>query len=262
MRSQGAVAARVVEVDATQGRVRVTYKEMDDDLESPWAYVAAPLAGKGRGMLFMPEKGDEVLVLHGHGDFDHPYVIGYLWNGVEKAPETDPAMRVIRTPGGHQLRFEDRQDAKKVVLSSDGARRLTLDDAPAGGKIELVSTGNRVLLDDSAASTRIELQAGTSGVGVTLTLSSTPQPSLTISAGGGSTTLTIDATGVAVTTAAVARLQCTALEVTAAAAASLTAPVVTLDSALVTCSGLLMCSTLVADSVVSPLYTPGAGNLI
>ena len=116
----GAIAAKVVEVDAEYGRVRVEYQTIEDGLESPWAYVAAPLAGSGRGMLFMPVKGDEVLVLHGDNDFDHPYVLGYLWNGGTSRP------RPIRSCGSSRPRavtssasrtFDNK---KKIVLKSDG----------------------------------------------------------------------------------------------------------------------------------------------
>ena len=252
MNPGGAIAAVVREVDASQGRVRVEYVQVEDGLESPWAYVAAPLAGKSRGMLFMPEVGDEVLVIHGNNDFDHPYVIGYLWNGEQRSPETEPEMRVIKTPGGHQLRFEDKDGAKKVILKSDGGRSVTLDDLPGLGKIEVKSGSNQILMDDNPAATLVKLQAGT-GVGVTITMNATPVPSLSISVGG-TTTLTIDASGVKVT--------CTSATVTAAAALTINAPVLTVNGGFASFTGVLQCSTLVTNAVVSPLYSPGIGNLI
>jgi phage baseplate assembly protein gpV len=263
----GAIAAKVVEVDAEYGRVRVEYQTIEDGLESPWAYVAAPLAGSGRGMLFMPVKGDEVLVLHGDNDFDHPYVLGYLWNGEHKSPETDPKLRVIKTPGGHQLRFEDVDNKKKIVLKSDGGRRLTLDDNPSFGKVELVSGSNSVLMDDKPGATVVKLQAG-SGVGVTVTLSATPQPSLSISVGAG-TTIDLDASGLrinspgstSITVAGSATLTCSTATVNAAAM-TLNAPALSVNSGIATFSGVVQCSTLIASAVVSPLYTPGIGNFI
>ena len=48
--------------------------------ESHWARVAAPMAGNGRGLYFLPEVEDEVLVLFERGDA-FPFVIGALWNG-------------------------------------------------------------------------------------------------------------------------------------------------------------------------------------
>ena len=243
-----------------QGRVRVEYRAIEPGLESTWAYVAAPLAGSGRGVLFMPEVGDEVLVLHGDDDFDHPFVLGYLWNGEQKTSETDPKMRVIKTPGGHQLRFEDKDDAKKIVLVSDGGRSLTLDDNPSFGSIELKSGSNRVFMDDSPSSTQVQLQAG-SGVGVTVTLSATPQPSMSISVGPG-TTINVDSTGVSITSTGAATLTCTSATLNASAAVSVTAPMVTVNSAMASFTGVLQCTTLIAQSVVSPLYTPGVGNIL
>ena len=67
--TQGMVTAFVKEVDAAQGRVLVEYRDMQEGLLSPWAYIASPMSGKGRGALFMPEEGDEVLVCFGDGHF-------------------------------------------------------------------------------------------------------------------------------------------------------------------------------------------------
>ena len=264
---RGAVVAFVREVDAQLGRVRVEYPSMEEGLESPWAPVASPLAGPERGLLFMPEVGDEVLVLHADNDFDHPFVLGYLWNGEQRAPESDPQLRVIKTPGGHQLRFEDVDNAKKVVLRSDGGRKLTLDDNPAFGKIDIESGSNRILLDDNPASTVVRLQAG-SGVGVTVTLSATPQPSLSISVGAG-TSINIDATGVSLTSPGLASISvagsatvtCTSATVNAAAM-TLNAAALSVNAGIATFTGVVQCATLVTNSVVSPVYTPGVGNMI
>ena len=38
------------------------------------------------GFMFMPEKGDEVLVAFEHGDPERPYIVGALWNGADSAP--------------------------------------------------------------------------------------------------------------------------------------------------------------------------------
>ena len=71
MNQRGVVTAFVDEVDVKQGRVKVEYKAIEDKLMSPWAYIAAPMSGKGRGALFMPEKGDEVLICFADGQFGH-----------------------------------------------------------------------------------------------------------------------------------------------------------------------------------------------
>ena len=61
-------------------RVKVHFPWLSDDVESNWARVAAPMAGGNRGVYFLPEVDDEVLVAFEHGKVDHPYVIGSLWN--------------------------------------------------------------------------------------------------------------------------------------------------------------------------------------
>ena len=45
-----------------QHRVRVKFPWHDNSQESYWARIAVPMAGKDRGMAFLPEVGDEVLV--------------------------------------------------------------------------------------------------------------------------------------------------------------------------------------------------------
>lgn len=132
MKKPSGVAVGIVEDlnDPTgQGRVRLSFPWMDASMRSAWAPVSVPLAGKDRGAYIMPELGDEALVAFEHGDFDHPFVLGYLWNGTDLPPENDPQLRVIRTPGGHQLRFEDAPGAKKIVVKTDGGLTLTMDDA-------------------------------------------------------------------------------------------------------------------------------------
>src|SRR5262249_14595935 len=69
------------------GRVKVKFPWIDVDLESNWARVAAVGAGNNRGLFWLPEVNDEVLVAFEHGDFNQPYIVGNLWNGKDKTPE-------------------------------------------------------------------------------------------------------------------------------------------------------------------------------
>ena len=67
-------------------RVKLNYPWLDENIESGWARVATFDAGNLRGGLFPPEVNDEVLVAFEHGDFRRPFVVGRLWNGVDKPP--------------------------------------------------------------------------------------------------------------------------------------------------------------------------------
>ena len=142
-RMDGVVVGIVKEIDAKGGRLKVEYPWMKSSVRSGWAPVASILAGKGRGAFFMPEVDDEALVAFEHGDFDHPFIIGFLWNGVDQPPETTNKNRIIKTPGGHQLRFED-DGAKKILVKSNGGLEIVLDDG--GDLIELHGGGRKITM--------------------------------------------------------------------------------------------------------------------
>ncbi|MDQ4048377.1 MAG: VgrG-related protein [Actinomycetota bacterium] len=72
---------------AGMGRVRVWYPTLEQKHEGWWARVAAPSAGKERGMLMLPVVGEEVLVGFEHGDTTRPYVLGSLFNGKDTPGE-------------------------------------------------------------------------------------------------------------------------------------------------------------------------------
>jgi uncharacterized protein involved in type VI secretion and phage assembly len=154
-----------VEQEGGPGRIFIRYPWLPSSHPGAWARIAGPLGGASRGQWFMPVRSDEVIVAFDHGDFDHPYVIGALWNGKDKTPETDPNLRVIVTPGGHQLRFEDEDGAKQVVVQTEGGQVLVLSDSAAGTKAHLrTDSGCELLLDDGG-----KLEARTPG-GLSLTM--------------------------------------------------------------------------------------------
>ena len=63
------------------GRVRVKFPALSGDNEGNWARVVGPAAGKDRGLMMMPQVGDEVVVAFEHDNVMYPYVLGSLWNG-------------------------------------------------------------------------------------------------------------------------------------------------------------------------------------
>lgn len=120
------------------GRVKVQFPWLHDGTESSWARLAAPSAGADRGFFFIPEVNDEVLVGFEHGDFDHPYVVGSLWNGVDDPPSEgsdavksgEVVKRVLKTRSGHVIVFDDTQGAGKIeVIDETGSNKVTIDSA-------------------------------------------------------------------------------------------------------------------------------------
>lgn len=145
-----------------QGRIELQFPWLSESQRSSWAPVAAALAGKDRGAFFMPEVDDEVLVAFEHGDFDHPFIVGFLWNGVDMPPEKTIKNRIIKTPGGHQLRFEDTDGAKKVIVKSAAEHVIEIDDSAQ--TITLISKGGEPKIVLNKANNSITLKGGSRSV--------------------------------------------------------------------------------------------------
>jgi len=156
-RMSGVVSARVVKHQdgLGMGRVQIKYDWMDEG-RTAWARMTTPSAGGGRGIMFMPEVGDEVLVAFEHGDPERPYVIGALWNGVDSAPRQGFLDGETSHPVGRDgLQMPGdvfRNDIKRIVTKS--GNRIQLVDV--GGKESIVIStpgGQMVQLIDSCPET-------------------------------------------------------------------------------------------------------------
>jgi Rhs element Vgr protein len=119
------------------GRVKVKFPWLDDQLETDWARIAAPMAGNGRGFFWLPEITDEVLVAFEHGDINRPYIVGGLWNGQDKPPKTAAQavasdgkvnLRVIKSRSGHTITIDDTQGAENItIVDKTGVNTIKLD---------------------------------------------------------------------------------------------------------------------------------------
>ena len=158
------------------GRVRLKLPWMSGELESGWARVASPMAGAGRGVYFLPEVDDEVLVAFAYGDPASPYVLGGLWNGEDHPPEANGDgkndVRVIRSRNGHVIRLVDtdgderieivdRSEKNSIVISTkDGTITISADAdiaiGSASGKLSLSGQGVEI-----TSKTDVKIQAGT-----------------------------------------------------------------------------------------------------
>jgi uncharacterized protein involved in type VI secretion and phage assembly len=133
------------------GRVKVKLPWMPEgnSIESDWARIATPMAGKSMGLMILPEIDDEVLVAFEHGDTARAYVVGALWNGKDKPPlATDVAVksgtvaqRILKTRTGHQVIFDDSSDKASItIIDKTGENKLFFDSM--SGDVELKSKAN------------------------------------------------------------------------------------------------------------------------
>ena len=165
---RGVVTARVVDHNDPRGMGRVQIKyDWQEDGQTGWARMISPHAGADRGFMFMPEKGDEVLVTFEHGDPERPVIIGGLWNGVNAAPRMDfygdniaanDIKRVV-TKSGNRMQFVDAKGKEAVVLATPNSNSFTMTEnsADTGGRnlIVLQTEGDIIL----SAAGRIHLKA-------------------------------------------------------------------------------------------------------
>ena len=148
-RVNGVVVGRVRKVNdpAGEGRILIEFPWMEGRNQSYWAPPATLMSGGGRGAWFMPEQGDEVLVAFDHGDVNHPYIVGFLWNGVDKPPRTDPALRTIQTVSGHEVKLDDESGESVSIQWKGGDPSITMESSKLSLKfdstnfIEISSSG-------------------------------------------------------------------------------------------------------------------------
>ncbi len=129
-RQWGVVTALVTSLDDPdkEGKVKIKYpwmpKNSGAEIESYWARIAVPSAGNERGMMFLPEVNDEVLVAFEQGDVNRPFIVGALWNGKDKPPKGTEEIhkggkvnqRVIRSRTGHAVILDDTQGKEQIII--------------------------------------------------------------------------------------------------------------------------------------------------
>jgi uncharacterized protein involved in type VI secretion and phage assembly len=108
---------------------------LGDDTEGWWARIASIAAGDERGVLMMPQPGDEVLIGFEHGDPRKPYVLGSVWNAKD-APGSD----LVRADGSFALRSDREITATaKGVITIRGEKDLAIQ---TDGKIGQTAKGD------------------------------------------------------------------------------------------------------------------------
>jgi phage protein D/phage baseplate assembly protein gpV len=131
-RINGVVVAKVTNLLDPErlGRVQVTYPWMPTkngaEHSSNWARLAVSGGGKNRGIFFTPEVDDEVLVAFEHGDPSFHYIVGALWNKMDKPPTgmgeilagggKEVNQRVVRSRSGHTIIFDDTKGEEQIII--------------------------------------------------------------------------------------------------------------------------------------------------
>lgn len=111
-------------------------------VSSAWARVASFAAGPNRGAFFLPQENDEVLIAFEGGDVSRPYVIGVLWNGVDKppvAPDMTQTVRRIQSASGAYIQFDDTDGGTSVIVTDKNGNKIVIDTK--ANSVTVASTG-------------------------------------------------------------------------------------------------------------------------
>ncbi|MCR8941662.1 VgrG-related protein [Streptomyces sp. OUCMDZ-4982] len=165
------VVTDIREGKGQRGWVRLKFPWLDDTYVTDWVRTVQ-WGGNGGGGVFSPEVNDEVLVGFEQGLLDSPYVLGGLYNGIDR-------------PSEHDVPLVDKTSGKvnRRSLVSRSGNRLELLDTPRGPSGVRLASGNKrleVLLDERK--NEIALTVFAPG-------SKRPQSSVTLSSSG----ITLDA---------------------------------------------------------------------
>ena len=156
-----------------QCRVKVRFPWHDQPRESYWARLSTPMAGDDRGLVLIPEVGDEVLVAFEREDLRFPYILGGLWNGQDKPPIANDDgkndKRILQSRKKHYLLFNDGSTGV-VELKHEKGRKITLDDT---GFVVEDEKGNSVKVDSNSSSMTIEAKGQLSIKAASLSIDAT-----------------------------------------------------------------------------------------
>lgn len=161
----GMVVGRVSDVDDTGhlGRVKVTFTVLSETITSDWARVASVGGGANRGLLALPEIGDEVLLGFEGADVRRPVVLAGLYGAGNAPPGANGAQkhgkvltRALTSRLGHVVELSDgaTSSAQHVLLALAGKEHTLLlgkDEAelkvPLGVPLTISSGSSKVSFD-------------------------------------------------------------------------------------------------------------------
>jgi uncharacterized protein involved in type VI secretion and phage assembly len=142
------------------GRIKVRLPTLSDTDESNWARIAAPMAGKDRGVYFLPEIEDEVLVAFEHGNPNFPFILGALWNGQDSPPAKNEDgkndVRVIKSRSGHKIRLIDKDGSEKIEIIDKSGNSLVFD---AANKLIKIDASQDITLSAANGTIRLDAKA-------------------------------------------------------------------------------------------------------
>lgn len=156
-----------------RGRLKLKVPTVLGEEVTGWALPCLPFGGlANQGLFLVPEPDSQIWVEFEEGNLDQPIWTGTFWqqsgDPPEEAAKTPPTTRVLRTPSGHVLQFDDAEGEEQIRLHHSSEAELLIDPEgsivltdKAGSKLTLDAAGNTVVLEDSNGNTLTMSSSGT-----------------------------------------------------------------------------------------------------
>jgi type VI secretion system secreted protein VgrG len=173
------------------GRVRAQMLWQKDDEMTDWLRVMTPDAGggkdsaKNRGLVCVPETGDQVLICFRYNDPDRPFVLGSLFHGKTGGGGSEGnKVKSLTALSGSTVTM----NAKTVsIIDADAKSKIYFDGT---GKVDVFSTESITLTcGDSSVSLKKDGTIEIKGKGISLsgkTVNTTGSDNAVMSSGGAS----------------------------------------------------------------------------
>ena len=148
-----------------RGRLKLRVPSVLGDQESDWALPCFSFGGgSGYGWFAVPEVNAQVWAEFEEGDLQRPIWTGSFYQQQADVPpdasRNEPTTRLLRTPSGHILQFDDEGGKEQfrlhhpagaeIVIDKDGGIALT--DAQ-GGTVTLDARNGKVVIEDANGNT-------------------------------------------------------------------------------------------------------------
>jgi len=113
--------------------------------ELDWARLVSPGGGADRGFHWLPEVGDEVLVVFEHEDIHRPFIVGGLWSKKDKPPAS--SSKCLDSQGKVIFRgLESREHMKLVMSDQPNEKWMHLANPDNDIQISIHDTDNAVYI--------------------------------------------------------------------------------------------------------------------
>ncbi len=146
------------------GRVKVRLYWQRDTV-TPWLRIVVPYAGSSKGMYFIPEKGEEVMVSFEGGNAEIPFVIGSVYHGNMKPANfksNNNDIKAIQTRSGHIIELNDDENGNwGITIKDKNDNKVQIDSK--GKNINITALGKITLSAkdiDILAQDKLTLESG------------------------------------------------------------------------------------------------------